>query len=265
MIPGGYILQPRCFDGSDASKFPPNTREIWHFLLRNVNHSNNGKILKGQKIFSYSDIQEGLHWYSGYRKMMYSKPQIAKALRRLSGGSMVETTAATGGILITICNYEYYQDPKNYGGNTGGNAEAMRRQCGGNALINKGIKNEEERRKNKTPISPLEKHLETMIEENSHQNIKDQIIVFFKYRQAKPKAKQYQTEKGINGLFRDLAGCRESGLNLFDCLEIAMENNWQTVKPEYFKTNGANNGTAKHNYTGADNRPPVLGDRDLVI
>lgn len=130
---------------------------------------------------------------------------------------------------------------------------------------NKKVKESKVKETIKTPISPLREYLEKTIEKNGYQAIKDQIIVFFKYRQAKPKAKQYQSEKGINGLFRDLAGCAESGLNLFDCLEIAMENNWQTIKPDYFKKNGGNNGTVKHNYTGADNRPPVLGDRDLVI
>ena len=35
---------------------------------------------------------------------------------------MVVTTEVTGGILVTICNFNRFQDPKNYGGNYGGNS-----------------------------------------------------------------------------------------------------------------------------------------------
>ncbi len=269
MIEGGYILQPRCFDASDASKFPPTTREIWFFILRNVNHSDNGKFRKGQKVFSYSDIQEGLCWYVGFIKKTYPKDQIAKALRRLHEGNMIAKTKATGGVLITVCNYEHYQTPKNYEGNNEGNAKATGRQQEGIHLIdNKKKKKEEE--ETTTPLTPLREYLENKIQLEGHQDIAAQIISFFKYRMAKPKAKQYQTEKGINGLFRYLAECRESGLNLFDCLEIAMEENWQTPKPDYFKNNfggnnGKNNRPTQHNYTGKDNRPSVLPERDLQI
>ena len=47
--------------------------------------------------------------------------------------------------------------------------------------------------------------------------------------------KQYQTEKGIDGLFRNLLECRSQGFNLKDCLDITMEINWQTPDPEYLK------------------------------
>jgi len=104
----------------------------------------------------------------------------------------------------------------------------------------------------KTPLPPqgekpdskdnsLKNYLSQKIESGGFQEIKDQINTFFEYRQAKPKAKKYQTEKGVNGLFRNLAGCRDAGLNLFDCLEIAMENNWQTPDVKYYKGSNENN------------------------
>jgi len=118
-----------------------------------------------------------------------------------------------------------------------------------------------------TPISPLKKFLENKIEADGFQDIKNQIIEFFKYRMAYPKAKQYKNEKGINGLFRDLAGCRDRGLNLAECLEITMEKTWLTPSPDYFKNNnfGGKNGSPQHNYTGIDNRPSILPDRDLQV
>lgn len=101
----------------------------------------------------------------------------------------------------------------------------------------------EEPKKENTPIVPEKKtqqlnfkdYLQEKIIENNFIGSKDKIFEFYKYRMEKAKAKQYKTEKGLNGLFRDLNGCRSAGLIVTDCLEIAMEKNWQTPDPSYFK------------------------------
>jgi len=139
-ISNGYVLQPRIFDGSEASKMSPVTRELWFYLLRNVNHKDNGKYKRGQAFFQFSVIQEDLSWHVGYRKMKYSKPQLTKALRRLCEGNMTATMKATRGIIITVCNYSFYQDPKNYEGNNEGIAKELRRESHGNTK-NKNVKN----------------------------------------------------------------------------------------------------------------------------
>jgi hypothetical protein len=61
------------------------------------------------------------------------------------------------------------------------------------------------------------------------------ITEFYKYRQQKPKADRYKTEKGINGLFRDLSNCKAAGYDIDACMEIAMERNWKTPSVDYFK------------------------------
>jgi hypothetical protein len=150
VIPGGYILQPRIIDGSDLSGFPPVTRELWHYLLRNVNHARNERlnIDRGQGFFRLSDIQDDLKWYSGYRKNIYSKPQLTKSLRRLREGNMVATAKETRGLLITICNYDYYQDPENYEGNGEETAKGSRKKSKGRT-INKNGKNNKNENKDK--------------------------------------------------------------------------------------------------------------------
>ena len=57
----------------------------------------------------------------------------------------------------------------------------------------------------------------------------------------KGKKQPYESEKGINGLFRNLNGCRDAGLVVSTCIEIAMEKPWLTPDPSYFKNNGSNN------------------------
>lgn len=145
-IKGGYILQPRSFDNSSASHFPPCTREVWFFLLRNVNHADNGKFKRGSGFFALEDIQNALSWSVGCRVERYPKYQLVKAIRRLREGNMVATTKATRGVFITVLNYDKYQDPKQYEGNDEGNTKATRRQHEGTHLKQE-CKNE--RRKDK--------------------------------------------------------------------------------------------------------------------
>jgi hypothetical protein len=65
---------------------------------------------------------------------------------------MIVTTKVTHGMLVTICNYDLYQDPKTYEGNNEGRtkvtANEQRRERQGNNINNndkndKNVKNEE--------------------------------------------------------------------------------------------------------------------------
>ncbi len=142
MITGGYILQPRKIDESDVFKMPPVTRELWMYILRKVNHEDNGKYKRGQGFFRLSDVQKDLSWHVGYRLEMYSKPQLTKSLRRLREGNMIATAKATHGVLVTVCNYDHYQCPKNYERNDEEIAKEPRRKSRGRT-INKNKKNKE--------------------------------------------------------------------------------------------------------------------------
>jgi hypothetical protein len=145
-IPGGYILQPRKIDESQIMHEAPCTREVWFYILRKVNHTDNVNIQRGQGFFRYADIMDDLCWYAGYCKKTYSKTQVAKSLRRLREGSMIATTKTTRGVLISVLNYSFYQDPENYEGNNEGNTKATRRQQG-DPTINKNVKNEKKKDK----------------------------------------------------------------------------------------------------------------------
>lgn len=118
MIEGGYILQPRRIKDSDISKAPPYVREIWHYLLREANSIDNKyagyTINRGQLFRDYKSIREELAWYVGYRKEMYNENHTKKAMKFLRDTGRITTAKELGGVLITICNYDFYQNPKNY-------------------------------------------------------------------------------------------------------------------------------------------------------
>lgn len=149
MIEGGYILQPRKIDSSDIMHAPPVVRELWLYLLRKVNHADNCKFKRGEGFFQFENIQNDLAWFVGYRKMTYSKSQLTKSLRRLREGNAIETTKETRGITVTICNYDFYQDPKNYEGNDEGCAKDARKNLVG-LTINKNVQEEKNEKKKET-------------------------------------------------------------------------------------------------------------------
>lgn len=118
MIEKGYYIKARKIQDSKIATQPPYVREIWDWLMKEANHSDKkygGKLIKrGQLFRSYSDIRDGLHWFIGWRKMTYNENQTKKAMKFLREARMVTTMKEPGGMLITICNYDYYQDPTNY-------------------------------------------------------------------------------------------------------------------------------------------------------
>lgn len=124
MIQGGYILQPRIIKDSDIAHANPCIRELWNYLIREANHSDKKHlgytIKRGQLFRTYKEIMHDLRWYSGFRTETYTVDQMKKAMAALREALRVTSHKAPGGMLITICNYDYYQDPKNYESTTGG-------------------------------------------------------------------------------------------------------------------------------------------------
>lgn len=127
IIPGGYVLQPRKLDHSEASKLSPVTRELWSYLIRNVNYKDNAGYRRGQGFINLGNVQNELSWYVGYRKSTYSKSQLTKALRRLRELGMIATMKTSRGVIATVLNYDLYQNPRNYEGNTEGSMKAQRK------------------------------------------------------------------------------------------------------------------------------------------
>lgn len=157
MINGGYYIKARKIQNSPVHKQPPHVREIWDYLLREANHRDNkyGKyeVKRGQLFRTYSEIREDLSWFVGWRKQMYSENQTKKAMKALREERMIATQKAPGGVLITVLNYEYYQDPKNYESTTESTTEStwkepLKNQCGTtNNKNDKKEKNEKNEKK----------------------------------------------------------------------------------------------------------------------
>lgn len=118
MVKGGYYIKARKIQESEIAHKPPHFREIWDWLCQKASHKSiklYGKTInRGQCLCTYKDIQEGLHWKIGWRKNTYSKWDCERALKWLRAATMIATKRTTIGLLITLVNYDIYQNPANY-------------------------------------------------------------------------------------------------------------------------------------------------------
>lgn len=153
LIEGGYYLKARCIQESEIAHAPPHVREIWDWLIKECNHEDrkhSGIIIKrGQCVRSYSDIIDGLHWMVGWRKMSYSKHDCETAMKWLKKRTMITTMKTTRGMVITILNYDKYQNPDNYENHTKIDTATTRKPQSRHTIN----KNEKNIRINKKPSS----------------------------------------------------------------------------------------------------------------
>lgn len=168
LIPGGCILLARKVIESEIWEKPPLYLKVWIFLLTTAQHSNYKSLKRGQVSTSIPEIIEGVKWKVGARVERPTKDQVFQVLEFLRGkamkskrspdednlkATMITTTKATHSLLVTIDNYNVYQDFKSYESNDEGNdetgAKATRKQRQP-SNINKNVKNEKNVKDKKT-------------------------------------------------------------------------------------------------------------------
>lgn len=148
----GYILESKSIIESDIWNKPPLYFKVWHYLLLKAQFKQNGNLDRGQLFTSISEIAGACSYYVGYRKITPSKKEIWSILEFLrnpyernderdANGTMIETAKVTHGIIVTICNYNKYQDPTSYEGNTEGDNEKSTKELR-NGRQGNNIKNE---------------------------------------------------------------------------------------------------------------------------
>lgn len=136
LILGGYILLSRKIIESEIWNKPPLYLKIWIYLLSKAQHQQYKGLKRGQLRTSIPEIMEECSWFVGFRKVKPTKDQVYNVLNWLrkvsesndesnTNTSMITTTKATHGLVITIVNYNVYQNPKNYESNYQDNNEEV--------------------------------------------------------------------------------------------------------------------------------------------
>lgn len=216
--------------------------EAWIDMLMEVRHKEEPqRVSLGMKIFTcnYGESLKSLRTWA--IKWHWSPTKVKRFFKLLSEMNQIVTKSEAVTTRITILNYSKY-DPKCNANKTGAKQERNSNET--EAVTDKHDKNEKmliKEKKIPKKKDPFLTYLKDKILSENLTQYQDKIIEFYKYRMAKPKDSQYKTVKGINGLFRNLKDCFGNGLDISECLEITMENEWQTPKPDYFNNKSKGN------------------------
>lgn len=113
-ISGGYILVARkLFDGQLMNK-PPLYLKLWVWMLNKANWKDRDRLKRGELLTSIDEMRDAMSYMIGYRKIRPTKDEIRSAYEAFTKATMITTTKTTRGMIVTILNYEIYQNPKNY-------------------------------------------------------------------------------------------------------------------------------------------------------
>jgi len=118
LIPGGFIIVARKLLESGIMEKPPLYTKLWVWMLMKASWKDHGNLKRGQFRTSIDAMREAMTFKIGYRTLKPSRREIRDVYEALTKGTMIVITKVTHGMIITILNYDYYQNPKNYEGHS---------------------------------------------------------------------------------------------------------------------------------------------------
>jgi len=254
-LTNGFILISRSLIGSDIWNRPPLYLKVWIFLLTMAQHGQYKQLKRGQLFTTANDIRDACTYYVGCRKEAPSKDQIYKVLRWMSvenstsvrkqhesnnesnnesgtKAPMIAITKATHGMIITICNFNVYQDPNLYESNneskdeggTKATPKAVRTRSRSNNINEECNKND-----NNNPPYPL-------TEFSFGKALEEKILEWVRYKSEK---KESYKPTGFKSLLKKIKGNAElyGDQAVITLIDDCMANNWQgiiwdRIKPE---------------------------------
>lgn len=251
-IKGGYYIKARKIQESEIAHWPPHVREIWDWLLQDANWEDGKKLKRGQTRRTINEIREALHWKVGYRKERYSATQCENAMKLLRKAGMIATTKTGRGTIITICNYEEYQNPENY---------ECRNECRNEcreAAERKQKKKEEERKK--PPIVPLSK-IKIPPELNSPK-FRHEWIEWKNYKKEEHSFK-FKSPKSEQAALTQLKNLSNGDVVVaVKIIEQSMSNGWKGLFA--LKQNGTHTSTRRETKHGAIGRGRYDKDPEII-
>lgn len=141
MIPGGYLLLARKILESDIMDKPPHYLKLWVWMLGRAFYRDGDQLKRGQFLTSVAEMQEAGGYKIGYRTRELTRDEVRSAYEAFTKTTMITTTKTTRGMIITICNYEVYQDVKNYEPHNERTTNAQRSPIPPHTIEKEGIKN----------------------------------------------------------------------------------------------------------------------------
>lgn len=144
---GAFVLSRSLLE-SDIWYKSPEYVKIWIYIIGMANHQprkyRGNFIDRGQYFCSYKELVEQIRYKVGYRKSRVNESTVKNIMRYLRENRMITTVKKPRGVLITVVNYNVYQDLSNYEKSKKDNNEKTNK----NPIVNQDApsinKNEEE-------------------------------------------------------------------------------------------------------------------------
>lgn len=235
----GYILESRSILESDIWDKPPLYFKVWHYLLLKARFAPSGGLERGQLFTSINEIREACSYKVGYRKVKPSKKEIWGIIDWLrsphernydgnSRGTMIVTTKVTHGMIVTICNFNHYQNPNNYESNNESNDEnhtkELRRERKGNNKKEERYKKDKKYKKEKDKKEKSVDELISEMPEELQETLRD--FVEMRKQNKSPLKTQRQFTLLANKL-NELSGGDSKRAKAI--LEQSIMNGWKSV------------------------------------
>lgn len=114
-IPGGYILLSRKILDSDLMDKPGHFLKLWIWMLSKAFWKDGHEYKRGQLITSITEMQDvGMYQRGGHMVGRLTKDQVRSAYGYFAKAGMITIANPTKKILISIINFDSYQNPTNY-------------------------------------------------------------------------------------------------------------------------------------------------------
>ena len=117
----GFIFVWRSLKESDVWFMPPEYLKLWVYLLIETNHQKaryrGFTVNRGQCFRSYQEIAEAVSYFKGSCRVPVTRDQVKRMMHYFKKQKMITTKKEPRGVLITIINYEKYQQSTTHGGN----------------------------------------------------------------------------------------------------------------------------------------------------
>lgn len=153
----GYILLAKSIFSSEIADMPLFFRWIWLYLLGKAEYREhaNWRLTRGQVLVTLDELARVCSWPVGYRIVGPSRRDAWRACEWLRERDMITTTKTTRGVIVSIRNYNRYQNPASYEndneGATNATMKRQRRDTNSNTIVKEGTKEEGKKKEEHTP------------------------------------------------------------------------------------------------------------------
>lgn len=113
-VEGGFILIARRMLESELMDSPAHYVKLWIWMLLKANWKDREKLKRGQFVTSIAEMQKAGGHKVGYRFKALSKGEVRSSYEAFAKANMISTAKTTRGMIITILNYDTYQDLTSY-------------------------------------------------------------------------------------------------------------------------------------------------------